>query len=165
MVSQASSLEIRHGRTCENMSALRLACTPIQLLSFFLAPPILKAWLEMVDLAQEIKARGRKPAFGPMSAMRNKRILAQAVEDEDRATVEVFQVLGCFFCPSATSSAGWRSRQCICRGGGGHGTSISAVKETLGVWSSVHVARGFRRRSWPCFRRKGLGGGGHCFLF
>ncbi|CAN0273591.1 unnamed protein product [Pylaiella littoralis] len=52
-----------------------------------------QAWLEMVDLAQEIKARGRKPAFGPMSSMRNRRILAQAVEDEDRATAEAFQTV------------------------------------------------------------------------
>lgn len=51
----------------------------------------------MVNLEQEIKARGRKPAFGPMSSTRNRRILAQAVEDEDRATTEVFKVkqLGC----------------------------------------------------------------------
>lgn len=46
----------------------------------------------MVNLEQEIKARGRKPAFGPMSSTRNRRILAQAVEDEDRATTEVFKV-------------------------------------------------------------------------
>lgn len=52
----------------------------------------IKAWLEMVDLEQEIKLRGRKPAFGPMPATRNKRILAQAVEDEDKATTEAFKV-------------------------------------------------------------------------
>lgn len=46
----------------------------------------------MVDLGQEIKARGRKPAFGPMSSTRNRRILAQTVEDEDKATAEAFQV-------------------------------------------------------------------------
>eukprot|EP00903_Cladosiphon_okamuranus_P007871 g7608.t1 len=51
-----------------------------------------QAWLEMVDLEQELKLRGRKPAFGPMSSKRNKRILAQAVEDEDKATNEAFQV-------------------------------------------------------------------------
>ncbi len=50
----------------------------------------LKAWLEMVNLEQEIKARGRKPAFGPMSSRRNRRILAQAVEDEDTTAGEVF---------------------------------------------------------------------------
>lgn len=46
----------------------------------------------MVDLEQEIKVRGRKSAFGPMSSARNRRILAQAIEDEDKATVESFQV-------------------------------------------------------------------------
>lgn len=51
-----------------------------------------KAWLEMVDLEQEIKLRGRKPAFGPMTSTRNKRILAQAVEDEDKAATEAFRV-------------------------------------------------------------------------
>lgn len=61
----------------------------------------------MVDLVQEIKARGRKPAFGPMSAMRNKRILAQAVEDEDRATAEVFQVLRLFWGLSYEYCWGW----------------------------------------------------------
>lgn len=52
----------------------------------------LKAWLEMVEVEKEIKLRGRKPAFGPMSATRNKRILAQAVEDEDKAAANAFQV-------------------------------------------------------------------------
>lgn len=63
----------------------------------------LKAWLEMVNLEQEIKARGRKPAFGPMSTTRNRRILAQAVEDEDTTATEVFQastvsLTGCCWC-------------------------------------------------------------------
>ncbi|CAM9380469.1 unnamed protein product [Ectocarpus sp. 12 AP-2014] len=52
-----------------------------------------QAWLAMVNLEQEIKARGRRPAFGPMSSTRNRRILAQAVEDEDRATTEVFKAV------------------------------------------------------------------------
>lgn len=55
-------------------------------------PVGLKAWLEMVDVEKEIKLRGRRPAFGPMSSTRNRRILAQAVEDEDKAAADAFQV-------------------------------------------------------------------------
>ncbi|CAM9407626.1 unnamed protein product [Scytosiphon promiscuus] len=51
-----------------------------------------QAWLEMVDVEQEIKARGKKTAFGPMSSMRNKKILAQAVENEDRETIQAFEM-------------------------------------------------------------------------
>lgn len=51
-----------------------------------------QAWLEMVNLEQEIKARCLKPAFGPMSTIRNKRILTKAIEDEDKTTTETFRV-------------------------------------------------------------------------
>lgn len=47
----------------------------------------------MVDVEQEIKARGKKAAIGPMSAMRNRRILAQAVESEDSETIQAFEVI------------------------------------------------------------------------
>lgn len=55
--------------------------------------PAQQAWLEMVDLSKEIKVRGRKPAFGPMSATRNRRLLSKALEDEETETAEAFQVL------------------------------------------------------------------------
>ena len=51
-----------------------------------------QAWLELVDLDQELNARGIRPAFGPMSRVRNKRLLLKAVEEEDRLTEETFQV-------------------------------------------------------------------------
>lgn len=46
----------------------------------------------MVNLEREIKARGLKAAFGPMTTMRNKRLLLKAVEEEGREVIEIFQV-------------------------------------------------------------------------
>lgn len=51
-----------------------------------------QAWLDMVNVEKEIKARGLKPAFGPMSTVRNKRLLLKTVEDEDETTMKTFQV-------------------------------------------------------------------------
>lgn len=46
----------------------------------------------MVNLEEEIKARGLKPSFGPMSESRDKKLLLKAVTDEDKAGEEAFQV-------------------------------------------------------------------------
>lgn len=51
-----------------------------------------QAWVELVDVKQEIGARGLKPVFGPMSTARNKRLLLKGVEDEDKITADMFQV-------------------------------------------------------------------------
>ena len=59
----------------------------------------------MVDLNKEIKARGRKPAFGPMSATRNRRLLSKAIEDEDTEITEAFQVLYKHLCVFLMSSS------------------------------------------------------------
>lgn len=49
----------------------------------------------MVNLRREMQVRGLKPAFGPMAKTRNKRMLLKAVEDEDKAIMETFQVGDC----------------------------------------------------------------------
>lgn len=48
--------------------------------------------MEMVDVEKELKLRELKPAFGPMSRLRNRRQLHSAVEAEDKVILEAFQV-------------------------------------------------------------------------
>ncbi|CAM9250827.1 unnamed protein product [Sphacelaria rigidula] len=50
-----------------------------------------QVWMEMVDVEKELKLRELKPAFGPMSGLRNRRQLHSAVETEDEVILEAFQ--------------------------------------------------------------------------
>lgn len=53
--------------------------------------------MEMVDVEKELKLRELKPAFGPMSGLRNRRQLHSAVETEDEVILEAFQVYKSIF--------------------------------------------------------------------
>lgn len=64
----------------------------VQTTFLFLLLFVPKAWVEMIDLEQELKVRGLKPAFGPMTTLRNRRQLLKAVVDEDKAVIEAFEV-------------------------------------------------------------------------
>lgn len=78
--------------TLERCKLREVLCRLVQVHPAIDARVPMQAWLEMVDLPQEMKARGLRPAFGPLATMRNKRILLKAIREEDEDTLETFRV-------------------------------------------------------------------------